>query len=157
MVGTRTSVQDQQRGFRKLLVDILLLPEDSPIIQAFENETIEMVNDVLMLTDFDIDLLQYVKNNTKSDVQEKETLTRGHLGWIRVLIAFINYLDFPSESQLEEITINIFNKYRFRIYNPNGNDKPINPSESKINRNEGEYFKKGTKRDKSQYPLLKYD
>ena len=36
------------------------------------------------------------------------------------LIAFIKYLDFDTETQLEEIDIDIFNEYRFKIYNSNG-------------------------------------
>ena len=72
---------------------------------------------------------------------------------MRALIAFIKYLDLQSENQLEDININVFNEYRFCIYNPNGNSLLSNnankPLEGNINKNDGDSFKKGTKRDKS--------
>ena len=157
MVRTWRSIQEQQQCLRRLLVDILLISEDSPILHAFANEMIEMVNNVLMLTNFDIDLLEYIKDDTESDIQEWETLTWEHYGWIRVLIVFINYFDFLSESQLEKITIDIFNEYRLRVYNPNrnfssNNDKSTNPPEIKTSRNDDDYFKKG-QREMNLYTL----
>ena len=157
MVGTRATINKQQARFKKLLIDVLFLPGDSPIIKAFEYESIETINDILMLADFDIDLLQFYKDVKGSGTPEKDTLSRGHRGWIRVLIAFIKYLDFDTENQLEEIDIGIFNEYRFKIYNPNGksseNIDTNTKSNTKTNINDGDYFKKGTKRDKSQYPV----
>ena len=161
MVGTRATINEQQIRFKKLLTEILFLPEDSPIIKAFEYESIDTINDVLMLADFDIDLLQYHKDADDTESAEKDTLSRGHRGWIKVLIAFIKYLDFETESQLEEVNLDIFNEYRFKIYNPNGeittSNDSNNKTNNKVNINDGDYFKKGTKRDKSQYPILKFD
>ena len=78
-----------------------------------------------MLADFDINLPQYYKDVKDSDTPEKDTLSQGHREWIRVLIAYIKYLDFDMENQLEEIDIDIFNEYRFKIYNPNGESSEI--------------------------------
>ena len=56
-------------------METLLLPNDSPIIKAFENENIETINDVLNATDFDIDLFEYVKEDQETGSLEKERLT----------------------------------------------------------------------------------
>ena len=80
MVGTRATINEQQARFKKLLIDILFLPEDSLIIKAFEYESIETINDILMLADFDIDLLQYYKDVKGSETPEKDTLSQGHRG-----------------------------------------------------------------------------
>ena len=162
MVGTRTSVQEQQRRFHKLLVEILLLPDNSPIIQAFNHENIETINDVLNIRDTDIELLEYVRENKENETTELCKLTRGHHSWIRVLIHFIEHLELQSENQLEEVTFDDFNEYRFHIYKPNANPSSSNYSsnktpENKTSNHDGDSFKRGTKRDKSQYPILKYD
>ena len=75
MFGMRTSVQEQQRRFQRLLVETLLLSNDSPIIKVFKNENIETINDVLNATDFDIDLFKYVKEDEETGSLEKERLT----------------------------------------------------------------------------------
>ena len=115
-----------------------------------------------MLNDVDIDPLEYIKNDEEmSDNNHRETLARGHRGWIRVLIAFIRYCDFETETELEEITIDIFNNYRFKIYNPtittDSSSNHTNKINTKGSHNDGEYFKRGTKKDKSQYLVLKFD
>ena len=162
MVGTRTTIAEQQERFKKVIVDILQIPKDCPIIQAFDHESISTINNILMLNDVDIDPLEYIKNDEEmSDNNHRETLARGHRGWIRVLIAFIRYCDFETEKELEEITIDIFNNYRLKIYNPmittDSSTNHTNKINTKGSHNDGEYFKRGTKRDKSQYPVLKFD
>ena len=81
MVGTRTTFAEQHERFKRLIVDILQIPEDSPIIQAFRNESISTINDILMLTDVDIDLLEYIKiDEEPPNNNQRETLSRGHRG-----------------------------------------------------------------------------
>ena len=128
MVGTHTLIIEQQVRFKKLLVESLLLPSDSPIIQAFENKTIKTINDVLMLTHSDIDFLEYFKDDKSTDEHHKQTLRLGHRGWIKALISFINYLDLEKEIDIENITYEMFNHYRFKIYNPNANNDSTSKS-----------------------------
>ena len=67
----------------------------------------------MMLKDLDIDLLKYVKGDKLTDEPHKETLTQGYHSWIRVLIAFINYLDFEKEIEIKNVTNETFNNYWF--------------------------------------------
>ena len=154
MVDTR---QDKLRVFTHILEVILADGKDGPISNALTNAYIRSIPDLMALEEADINTLSY--ETTDSSGQPSQIpLEVGRRGMIRAFKAYVRHLD--SDTDFEKIQVADFDTYRIRTYDP---DSPIVPFASKSNTSNVTHqrliddFRKGIKRDKSQYPALRED
>ena len=154
MVDTR---QDKLRAFTHILEVILADGKDGPISNALTNAYIRSIPDLMALQEADINTLSY-ETKDSSGQPSQIPLEVGRRGMIRAFKAYVRHLD--SDTDLEQIQVDAFDHYRVHTYDP---DSPIVPSTSKFttsnvpNQRIIEDFRKGIKRDKSQYPVLRED
>ena len=154
MVDTR---QDKLRAFTHILEVILADGKDGPISNALTNAYIRFIPDLMALEEADINTLSY-ETTDSSGHSSQIPLEVGRRGMIRAFKAYVRHLD--SDTDFEKIQVNAFDTYRIHTYDP---DSPIVPSTSKSttsnvpNQRIIDDFRKGIKRDKSQYPVLHED
>ena len=157
MVATRSG-SDARKQFKNILENIFDLPQESPIILSQKKASFDTFVDVMTLSDDAIEQLKYETVNRSNNKRETILLDSGNQGWIRAFTDFIRYNESESESDLERIEIRDFNTFRVKIYNPEKRMTHLQSSTGEKGTNKDiKQFKKNTKRDKSQYSVLKYD
>ena len=104
----------------------------------------------------DIDNVDY-----EDDAGNLKPLQRGGQGRVRVMQAYFRYLRENNIDDIMSLTMEDFNDYRMDIYDPNASQPSTTSSKTKKTnsstptRKPAEEFKKGIKRDKSHYIVLK--
>ena len=150
MVATRSG-GEARKQFKNILENVFDLPQDSPIILSLKKSSFDTFFDVMTLSDEAIAQLKYDVVNRSNNKRETISLDNGHQGWIRAFVDFIRHNKYESESRY-------FNTFRVKIFDPERRVTYLQPTTGKKDTNKDvEQFKKNTKRDKSQYSVLKYD
>ena len=132
------------------------LQSDDAICKSLELYGIKSLPDLLDMDRDDIKTLEYIDssgNNTP--------LHRGGQGRVRVMQAYFRYLREEGIDDILSLAHEDFNDFRMDIYDPNSLPTPSSklkkPSSLPTIRQPAEEFKKGIKRDKSHYTVLKED
>jgi hypothetical protein len=138
-------------------------PVDGPMEKSLAEAMIENVEDFGSLIETDIEKLSFIATAGEDPI----AIGPGHQGILRAFIAFIRYCaaqDNPIGDKWNEITKAEFDTYRVgpsfngTIFgSPSVNNPGIPAASSTHARDAFTDFKRGIKRDPSQFPILKED
>ena len=155
-VKTVSTRSDSAAAYDHFVQNIAGLKPDSDIVQALELYGLKSLPDLMDMERSDIDNLEY---NDKATGMK--TLHRGGQGCVRVMQAYFRYLRENDIDDIMSLTMEHFNDYQMDIYDPNATQPSTTSSKAKKSTasthtcQPAEDFKKGIKRDKSQYIVLK--
>jgi hypothetical protein len=168
MVAT-TRADMRRNVYTHLIEEILGLTMDHPIPTSLETDKANSIPDILALREHDIATLRY-KFTNKDDTEQLLPLGKGEQRLLAIIPSFILYKRNKGETLREEdwlsVTANEFQTYRASpefIDMRTGQATPITtssnigPPPSQRARDAVYDFKRGIKRDPSQFPTLKDD
>ena len=131
-------------------------PPKSLIARAFENASIQSPYDICTLGDDEIDMLDYV-----GDDQTVKPLPRGNIGLIKAFRAYIIHASTGNnpitDSNWTSITRDSFNAFRISPAFMTGSYNIPTPTPPTRTTDPVHEFKRGIKRDVSQFTTLKDD
>jgi hypothetical protein len=138
-------------------------PDDGPMAKSLAKDMIENIEDLGSLIENDIEKFSFIATAGEDPI----AIGPGQRGILRAFIAFIRYraaLDIPIGDKWNEITKGEFYTYRVgpsfngTIFgNPSVNNPGITAAPSTHARDTVADFKRGIKRDPSQFPILLKD
>ena len=155
IVSTRANGNDAKKRLKKVLIENLGLEDKSPILPAFKQEAIETLMDIFTLSPDVIDTLTYSEKDSTTNQVTERSIGKGQQGWIKAFVEFVRYNNLETEEKLEKISLEEFNSFRIGKYTPPCLNSGI--TTTTYGSKEVDYFKKGMKRDKSQYSVLRQD
>ena len=151
---------------KHILSEVLGLEDDSAVHKVFAREQITGPHDILDLQDVaTIKELYYMLEVEQDDgtvVKEREHLARGHIGKIDMFIKFIKYKSATVGPVDDDEWVNIspdkYNEYRMLTPLTPPTVLPTSTTTAVFSRNDAlRDFKRGVKRDMSQFETLKDD
>jgi hypothetical protein len=151
-----------------IVVTVMNQPEDGPMAKSLAKAMIDNVEDLGSLLETDIEKFSFIATAGEDPI----AIGPGHRGILRAFIAFIRYRaaqDNPIDDNWNEITKAEFDTYRVGpsfngtifgsplVNNPGIPAASIPAASSTHARDAVADFKRGIKRDPSQFPILKDD
>ena len=151
---------------KHILSEVLGLEDDSEVHKVFAHEQITGPHDIIGLEDVPtIKELYYMLEVEQDDgtvVKERKHLARGHVGAINIFIRFIQYKTATVGPLGKDDWVNIspdeFDEYRVAMPSTPPTLLPTSTTPAVLSRNDAlRDFKRGVKRDMSQFETLKDD
>jgi hypothetical protein len=152
-----------ETALKYVVLTVMNQPVDGPMAKSLAKAMIENVEDFLSLIETNIEKLSFIATAGEDPI----AIGPGHQGIIRAFIAFIRYRaaqDNPIGDKWNEITKAEFDTYRVgpsfngTIFGSPSPSNPGTPAASSTHaRDAVTDFKRGIKRDPSQFPILKDD
>ena len=152
-VSTRS---DLAAAYDHFVQNVAGLQSDNDIVKALNLYGLKSLPDLMDMERSDIDSLEYADS-----AGDMKPLHHGGQGCVRVMQAYFQYLRENGIDDIMSLTMENFNDYRMDIYDPNAtqpsttSSKAKRPTSSTHTCQPAEDFKKGIKRDKSHYIVLK--
>jgi len=153
--GTRSS--SHGANFDHVIRQLMGEALDSPLVLALKDGGYDYVEDILTMSKDDIDALEFPEK--VDDMIVTKPLQRAKCALIRVFQDFIRHLrDENRFMTYMALTALDFNEYRAGIYVPDQPiPAPVHATTNKARNNLVDDFRRGIKRDKTHYTVLKED
>ena len=159
-VGTRGT---SKAIMTHVITNVLLEPSDGPLVKSLTAAGYNRIQDVLGMTTADIDSLTVDQLDDENKKVIQVPLVRGKRGLLRAFQSYVKHLQGQQAFvTFLGLTSADFDEYRLAIYDPNQplpSSMPsfVPKSSSAPKSNPVDDFRRGIKRDKAHYTVLKED
>jgi hypothetical protein len=146
-----------------IITQVMLQPIDGPFAKSLEAAGCDRIQDILGMQSIDIDSLTVDSLSDDGKTITQIPMPLGRKGLLRAFISYIKYTQYQQTfTSYLVLTSDDFDDYRTTVYNPNQpfeappavqSSKPLVGAHS----SPVDDFRRGIKRDKSHYVVLKED